>query len=305
MVSVPDPAASRFGAPPTAGLRRLAGDYDVLLCDLWGVMHDGRHVFAPAVEALTRFRQGGGTVIFITNAPRPREPVLDQLAGLGLPAEAFDGIVTSGDVTVAAIATQGRRPLYHIGPPRDLALFESVRQRTGIEPRLTDLATAEVIVVTGLFDDGTETVADYAERLAAMRARDLPLICANPDIVVHVGQRLIYCGGALAQAYAALGGRTILAGKPHPPIYAAAMALAAERRGAVVARGRTLAIGDGLVTDGAGAADQGLDFLLVTSGIHRDEFHPDPDAPLDPGPYAARLAAVSPSPLAAMRHLCW
>lgn len=289
---------------PTAGLRELAARYDVLLCDLWGVIHNGREVFGPAVDALRRFRAGGGTVVLITNAPRPRGPVLEQLAGLGVPGDAFDALVTSGDVTMGAIAARGG-PICHIGPERDLALFEAVREATGVAVTLTPLAEADVLVVTGLFDDRSETPADYAGLLAAARARDLELVCANPDIVVHVGDRMIYCAGALAQAYEALGGRTLLAGKPHAPIYEAALALAARQRGGPPDRRRVLAVGDALVTDGAGAGREGIDFMLVTGGIHREDFHPDPDAPWDGARYADRVAAEAHPPVAALRHLAW
>ena len=246
-------------APPivASGLSQLAGRYDLLLCDLWGVMHDGTQASAGAVEAVSQFRAKGGAVIFITNAPRPRDAIEAQIEELGIPAAAYDGIVTSGDVTIAAIIAVGAAGFYHIGPPRDLALFEAVRRKTGQQPRLTSLADADCVVVTGLFDDRSETPADYAVSLAAMRERALPMICANPDVVVHVGDTLIYCGGAIAEAYRDLGGRTILAGKPHPPIYAAAMAMAARETGRVFARDRVLAIGDGMITDVAGGRERG------------------------------------------------
>lgn len=290
---------------PTAGLGALAGLYDVLLCDIWGVMHDGRRAFAAAVDATSRFRQAGGTVVLVTNSPRPRDLVLAQIAELGVPDQAFDALVTSGDVTIAAIAEKGRGALYHVGPPRDRALFDAVHRRTGVAPRLSDLPDAEFVVVTGLFDDRAETPLDYAEALAAMRARDLLMICANPDIVVHIGDVLLYCAGALAEAYAALGGRTVLAGKPHPPIYLAALALAETARGGRSAPARVLAIGDGLVTDGAGAAREAIDFLLVTSGIHRDAFHPEPDGAPGGPRYADRIAALASPPRYAMPHLRW
>lgn len=283
----------------------MARDYDVLLCDLWGVVHNGRQVFRPASEALTRFRAGGGTVVLITNAPRPRGPVLEQLAELGVTRDAFDAIVTSGDVTIASIAERGEAPLYHIGPPRDLALFEAVRSATGRLPPLTDIARADYVVVSGLFDDANETPDDYAGALAEMRRRDLPMICANPDVVVHVGDRLIYCAGALAQAYEALGGKTVMAGKPHPPIYGAALREAVACRGVEVERTRVLAIGDGLRTDVAGASGQAIDMLFITSGIHRNELHPEGDDVMDRLAYAERLAGVEHPLRAAMPHLVW
>ncbi len=286
-----------------SGLAELAPHYDVLLCDLWGVVHNGRHVFAPAVVALRRFRAAGGTVVFITNAPRPQAPVLDQMRGLGVPMDCFDDIVTSGDVTMGAVAARGTEPVHHIGPERDLALFEAVERVTHVSPRLAPIDEAAYVVVTGLFDDAQETPDDYATSLARMRERRLPMICANPDIVVHVGDKLIYCGGALAEAYAALGGEVVMAGKPHPPIYDAALERAAAHRTGPVDRARVLAIGDGLRTDVAGAAGQSLDMLFITAGIHRDELHPGGDGVIDRLAYAEHVAA--PRPLAAMPHLVW
>ena len=300
-------ASLRAGTPgpAPAGLAALADRYDVILCDLWGVMHNGRHSFPPAIDAVRRFRAGGGTVVFITNAPRPNGPIIEQIAALDIAPDAYDGIVTSGDVTIAAIIAEQDKAIFHIGPPRDHALFDAVRAKTGAAVRLATLEVAELVVVTGLFDDRAETPADYAETLATARRRDLTMICANPDIVVHVGETLIYCGGALAEAYAAVGGRTVLAGKPHAPIYEAALALAGERRGAPVDPARVLAIGDGLVTDVAGAARQGLDIVFITSGIHRDDFHADPDPAVDAARYADRLAALAHPPMAAFPALVW
>ncbi|UDL94963.1 TIGR01459 family HAD-type hydrolase [Lichenihabitans sp. PAMC28606] len=288
------------------GLRELAPRYDTLLCDLWGVVHNGRQMFAAAIDALQKFRAGGGVVVFITNAPRPQGPVLDQIFDLGLPRDAFDDIVTSGDVTVKSIAARGTDPAYHIGPPRDLALFEAVEALTGVAPPVVGLEEAAYVVVTGLVDDAVEVPADYAARLAEMRRRGLLMICANPDIVVHVGDKLIYCGGALAQAYAAIGGETFLAGKPHAPIYEAAIERASRaRHGVPIDRNRILAIGDALHTDVAGASAQQIDVLFVTSGIHREELHPGGDRDIDRLAFAQRLADADHRPLAAMPHLTW
>ena len=261
-------------ASPLAGLSAVAQHYDIILSDIWGVVHDGKAVYADACAALTQFRLAGGTVVLITNAPRPQGPIREQLRHLGVPASAFDDIVTSGDVTLDLIAAQGMAPLHHIGPERDLALFDALARRpTGFRPKLVALEQADYVVVTGLFNDFAETPADYDPALAQMRARNMPMICANPDIVVHVGERLLYCGGAIAQRYQQQGGAPVCAGKPFAPIYARALALAEARRGAPVDRARVLAIGDAFATDIAGAAGQGLDALMVTGGIHRAELH--------------------------------
>lgn len=287
------------------GLRAVASDYDLLLCDVWGVVHDGRRAFAQAGDALTRFRTGGGTVVLLTNAPRPHGPVVTQLDHLGVPRSAYDEIVTSGDATVALIEARGAEPLFHIGPPRDRALFDEVRRKTGQAPVLASLEDASCVVCTGLVDDSTETPDHYADLLAAMRARDLEMICANPDVVVHVGDKLLFCGGALAERYESLGGVVLYAGKPHPPIYQVALRAAEKKRGHPIATSRVLAVGDGLRTDIAGARGQGLDCLFVTSGIHRHETTRDGSEEIDPHSLEALLRMSDQAPKAAISRLTW
>src|SRR5215831_9211700 len=199
----------------------LAGDYDVVLCDVWGVVHNGVAAAAEAGDALTRFRERGGTVVLITNAPRPGEKVARlTLDRLGVPRAAYDGIVSSGDVTRALIAARAGARVFHIGPERDLPLFE------GLDAPLAALEHADYAVCTGLNDDTVETPHDYRDLIARMRARSLPMICANPDVVVERGDKLVYCAGAIADPYAAAGGEVIYAGKPYRPIYEQALALA-------------------------------------------------------------------------------
>jgi HAD superfamily hydrolase (TIGR01459 family) len=248
-----------------AGLSRLAGDYDVLFCDIWGVIHDGAHAFAPACEALARWRESIGPVILISNSPRPFEGVAAQLDELGAPRAAWTGIVTSGDASRALIAERSPGPVYRIGPQRDDPLFE------GLGLVFSDLDSAAFIACSGLTDDEVETPEDYRDLLTRAAARDLPMICANPDIVVQRGPRLIYCAGALAQLYEELGGRVITAGKPHAPIYAMARDAADLGLGRPADRRRILVVGDGLATDIVGANRQGLDALLIGSGIHGAE----------------------------------
>ena len=266
----PAPAAP---VPVIEGLGAIADRYDAILCDIWGVLHNGRESFRPASDALVAFRKRGGVVVLVSNAPRPSAPIHSQVVKLGVSPEAFDAVVTSGDVTIELITQRGAAPVHHIGPGRDLSLFEAAAARSGVQPVFADAEEASYVLCTGLFDDEVETPADYADRLAAMAARGLPFICANPDLVVHRGGVEIYCAGAIAQAYEALGGQTIYAGKPHAPIYDAALAVAGDARGAALSRSRVLAIGDAMRTDIAGAAAQGLDALFITSGIHRDELH--------------------------------
>ena len=286
-----------------SGLHELSANYDAVLCDVWGVVHNGRRHFAAACEALVRFRRQGGVVVLITNAPRPNLPIRVQLDGLGVPREAFDDIVTSGDVTLERIVEHGLAPLHHIGPERDLALFEILRTTTGLNPPRVGLAEAQYVVCTGLFDDSVETPLDYAPLLAVMRSRSLELISANPDIVVHVGERLLYCSGAIAEQYAKLGGKVVQAGKPFAPIYAAAMGLARKQAGKDINAKRVLAIGDGLRTDVKGARDYGLDCLFVTSGIHREDLHASGVLNLEAAARLAEGSGIHPS--AMIPELVW
>ena len=285
------------------GLSEFDGRYDVVFCDVWGVVHNGQERYPAACEALQRFRAQGGTVILITNAPRPNPPILEQLEGLKVARDVFDDMVTSGDVTLAFIAERKDAPIYHIGPERDFTLFEISHQQTGIKPRLVPLEEAAYVVVTGLYDDRAETVDDYAQRLDFMRARNLDLISANPDLVVHVGDQLIYCAGAIAQAYEERGGRVLQAGKPFAPIYERALAFAEKIRGTKVPRERILAIGDAMRTDVAGAVEFGIDALFVTKGIHREELHVD--GAIDLAAYRRFLSENPRHPLAAIPELVW
>lgn len=254
-------------------LDALSGRYAAILCDVWGVVHNGVSAFAEAHEALARARARGVAVVLITNAPRPHDGVEAQLDLLGVPAGAYDRVVTSGDVTRDLIR-DGARRLFHLGPDRDLSLYD------GLDVELVEEFEASSVVCTGLFDDDTETPDDYADMLRRLRARDLPFICANPDIVVEKGDRLIWCAGALARDYALLGGRTMIAGKPHRPIYEAALKAAGEVLGRPVAASEVLAIGDGVLTDVKGAEANGIDVLYVSGGIHAadygDTLDPDP-----------------------------
>ncbi|MBO6727447.1 MAG: TIGR01459 family HAD-type hydrolase [Rhizobiaceae bacterium] len=258
-------------------LAAISGDYDVILCDVWGVLHNGVEAALPAVEALQKARGDGKIVVLITNAPRPREPVSAAMGRIGVPRDAWDRMVTSGDVTRDLIAENARR-IYHLGPDSDASLLE------GLDIELVEEFEAQTVVCTGLFEDEVEIPEDYAETLMRLRARDLPFICANPDIVVERGDRMIWCAGALARDYAQLGGRTLIAGKPHKPIYDAALDAARELLGRDVPAARVLAIGDGVLTDIKGAAAYGIDALFITAGIHAGEY-----GGADPEP--AQLAA--------------
>jgi HAD superfamily hydrolase (TIGR01459 family) len=276
----------------------LARDYDVLFCDVWGVMHNGIAAFPAACDALRRFRGKGGTAILITNAPRAGEAVARILDRLAVPRDAYDAITSSGDVTRGVVAARPGQAVFHLGPQRDLSIF------TGLDVTFAPLQSADYVVCSGLFDDTTETPDSYRDMLAAIRARSLFMVCANPDIVVERGDALVYCAGALADAYAALGGDVLYCGKPRAPIYDAALATAAALRGGQMpARRGVLAIGDSVRTDLKGAQAFGLDYLFVTSGIHAEEYG-SREAP-DIAALNAIFAAAGVTPKAAMRGLAW
>jgi HAD superfamily hydrolase (TIGR01459 family) len=285
--------------PVVAALAPFASRYEVFLCDVWGVVHNGIAAFPAASEALTRARAAGVTVIMVSNAPRPGAVVRKQVARYGVPDSAYDDVIASGDVTRAELAARPGARVFHIGAERDLANYE------GLDVTLVDLDHADLVVCTGPFHDDTETPDDYRELMARIKARDLLLICANPDIVVERGNRLIWCAGALAAIYDELGGKTIYAGKPHAPIYRLCFARAAALRGREVPRSRVLAIGDGLKTDLLGAARQEIDCLFVTRGIHAADLGLDDKGGIDRDKLARAFTEAGATPVAVMHELIW
>ena len=283
--------------PITSHFAALAGDYDAVLSDVWGVVHNGIAATAEACDALTRFRAGGGTVVLITNAPRPGANVRQILDRLAVPHSAYDAIVSSGDVARALIVARAGERVFHVGPERDLPMFE------GLDAPITELEHADYTVCSGLFDDTVETPQDYQPLVERMRVRALPMICANPDVVVERGDKLVYCAGAIADLYAAAGGEVVYAGKPYRPIYEQALSVAEAARGAPVAHHRLLAIGDSVRTDLKGAAALGIDSLFVTAGIHAEELgeRHDPDTLA----LSNIFTAAGVVPKAVMRRLTW
>jgi HAD superfamily hydrolase (TIGR01459 family) len=275
-------------------LRGLVDGVEVVLSDIWGVVHNGLESFPEACEALHTYRQRGGTVILITNAPRPADSVQRQLRKLGIADDTYDAIVSSGDLTRNFVAGHPGKKMFWIGPDRDSSIHR------GLDAVTAPLEQADYIVCTGLFDDETESAEDYRAMMLQAREHKLPLICANPDIVVERGDRLIYCAGAIAELYRELGGEVIFYGKPHRPIYERAMALAAERRGQPTSLDRVLAIGDSVRTDLTGALGFGIDCLFLTRGIHSEEFEGIDQ--LDP---ASVKELFGHPPRALMRELRW
>ncbi len=284
--------------PFTRHFAALASHYDVALCDVWGVVHNGVAATPDACDALERFRAQGGTVILITNAPRPGEVVArGTLDRLKVPRASYDGIISSGDVTHALIATRKGQRVFHIGPERDLPIFD------GLDAPVAPVESADYVVCSGLYDDTVEKPEDYRSLIETMRRRGLVMICANPDIVVERGHQLVYCAGAIADLYAESGGEVIYAGKPYRPIYEQALAIAQTVRARPVEPRRVLAIGDSVRTDLKGATAFGIDCLFVTAGIHAEELgaRENPDA----AALGAIFAEAGVHPQAVMQRLAW
>ena len=246
--------------PP--GLAGLASRYDTILCDVWGVIHNGRAAFTEACDALVKFRAGGGRVCLITNAPVPEAQVIRYFEPLGVPAEAFDACVSSGDATRYELSQRPGKIVWRLGGDEgwehDRYLYE------GLDLKFEDSAKADLLLCIGLRDMANDQPEDYRAELKEGVDRGLPMLCANPDKQVRVGGKLYWCAGALADVYEDLGGQVIYPGKPYAPIYK----LALERVAAMGAPATNiLCIGDSPATDVRGARGQGFDSLYVGTGL--------------------------------------
>ena len=281
--------------PIIENLAEIADRYDALLCDLWGCYHNGITPYPAAVAALRAFRAKGGTVILMTNAPRAHGQVAQFLDRIGAPTDTHDAIVSSGDAARAEVARGafGRR-VHYLGPERDTSFFD------GAEVELVSAEEAESVIAVGLRDDSVETPADYAADIALWKARGLPMLCANPDIIVDRGEQRLYCAGAIAEAYATAGGRVHYSGKPHPAIYRLGREVLERLRGP--GPHRVLALGDGVATDVAGGAAEGYETLFITGGIAAAKVSDDPERP-DPERLTTWLAAQGARPTWAMGRL--
>ena len=276
--------------------RELTAGIDVILSDIWGVIHDGIEGFPDACGALQTFRNQGGTVILITNAPRPADSVQRQLRKMNIADDTYDAIVSSGDLTRNYVAAHLAQSVFQIGPERDNPMFR------GLDVTFAPLDSADYLVCTGPFNDEVETAEDYREMMERAHKRKLTFICANPDIVVERGDRLLTCAGAIAELYRDMGGDVIFYGKPHRPIYDRALELAATKRGASTPMNRVLAIGDSVRTDLTGANMMSIGCLFVTRGIHSSDFKDVSEMDNDT---VARLFGTTKPPLALTRDLKW
>ena len=285
-------------APPIlTQARDLLANYDVVFCDVWGVVHNGRTAYEDGCAALTRFRNTGGTVILVSNAPRTARVVAGILDEKGVPRNCWDAIVPSGDLALAHTRANNFARIHHIGPDRDLDLFNNI----GLER--VAMPAAQAILCTGLIDDREQTAEHYRPQLEQAHRMDLPFICANPDLVVDVGGDLLPCAGSIATIYEAIGGDVYWAGKPFAPAYETATRHAEQLRRTDAGKQRTLAIGDSVRTDIAGARAYGIDALFIGQGIHRDAVMPDGAFARDA--LAELFTNDAPDAIAAMTELAW
>lgn len=288
----PAAISSPSSLPIVSSIAPFAEGTSAWLVDIWGVIHNGVKPYLDACAACARFREAGGLVVLVSNSPRPHASVLAQLDGIGVPRTTFDAIVTSGDVARTLVSAYAGQAVLHIGPERDLGIF------AGLDIARVEPEAADAVVCTGLFNDEHETPDDYTDILTACLARRLPMICANPDIVVERGGRMIYCAGSIARAYEGAGGEVALAGKPYLPIYDLTFATLEGLRAGSSDKSRLLAIGDGLATDIAGAAAVGVRSVFVASGVHVP-------GGLDADAVEALFPPGAPRPVAAMSKLAW
>ena len=297
------PTGMSSSIPILSGLAPLMADYDGCLLDVWGVMHQGGAAYPEALACLCRLRAAGKRVVFVSNAPRLAAQVEAVLKGKGIDAALYDAVVASGDAARQALAARSRPPAaglgkrYHLlGPPGSDDVLDGLGYA-----RADGIAQAGFLLGIGL-DDGRDSVEAHEAILQAAAARDLPMICVNPDLLVIRLGRQEPCAGALAARYEAIGGRVHYFGKPHPEVYALALAALAALG---LPPARVLAVGDGLATDIAGAAAAGLDSLLITGGLLADTLD------LAPGeaPPAAALddacRAAGARPRAALAAFAW
>jgi len=276
------------------GIGALAETADAWISDIWGVLHNGLSAFPDAGPTCVRFRERGGTIVLVTNAPRPAAQVARMLDRLGLPRESYDAIITSGDVSRSIVAEFAGRKVFHLGPERDIGIID------GLDTTPSGPDGADLVLCTGLFDDEHETPDDYRGMLADLARRRVELVCANPDLMVERGPKLIPCAGSLARIYESFGGPVVYAGKPYPAIYERACAAIEMARGSLPPKERILAIGDGLRTDVEGAGREGLRCVFIASALHVDDRRT-----FDEGHVAELFVGHAYPPMAAMRALKW
>ncbi|AWJ88958.1 TIGR01459 family HAD-type hydrolase [Azospirillum baldaniorum] len=284
-----------------SGIAPVIDRYDGVILDLWGVLHDGERPYPGVPECLDRLRAAGKVICLLSNAPRRTGGVIAKLDGMGIGRDRYHHVMTSGEAAYDALrdrddpwhAALGRR-LYHIGPDRDMDVYEGLDYTLAASPD-----EADFVVNTGIVDFG-ESLSVYEPALEACRRRNLPMVCANPDLIVMVGEQMVICAGTLAQRYEEMGGDVFWHGKPHAPVYDRCLSLMGIKD-----KGRILAVGDSLRTDVAGANAAGVDVALVTFGIHREELGGAWGEAVDPAKLAAAAAASGHQPTYSLPSLRW
>ena len=243
----------------------LYKNYNLILCDIWGVIHNGKDYYPKAVEFLMDFQKQGGLVFLITNAPRRSKVVREYLLNMGIDKLICENIVTSGDCSYNWICSISDKPIFHLGPKKDYSLFSD------LDLNLSNQDSCSECICTGFFDEYTETLDDYEELLNTLLDRKIKIHCANPDLYVHRGEIKLPCAGLIAQKYNELGGEVSYFGKPYTPIYELALHEANERQKNSISKSDILAIGDGLHTDIAGADNFKIDSMFILNGVHKNE----------------------------------
>ncbi|MBL4739561.1 MAG: TIGR01459 family HAD-type hydrolase [Sneathiella sp.] len=285
-----------------SGLETYAEKYDAFILDLWGVVHDGMKPYPGALDCMAKLREGGRPLLLLSNAPRTNDFVSEFLERIGVPASSYDHILTSGDMTHHVLKERshpfvegGAQKFYQIGAEKDRGVDEGLDYT-----KVSKLEDADFLVCTGLANDDVETPEEYRELLIKAASLKLPMFCANPDLTVMKGERILYCAGALAAVYEEQGGEVELFGKPYPWAYKLAM----EKLG-VSEPSRILAVGDSMRTDIKGATSMGIDNVLVSGGIHAEEWG------LAPGmrPSDEQVSAISKlhgfEPTLVVGHMTW
>ena len=248
---------------------QISTQYKSVFCDLWGCLHNGKESFQQSLKALLSFKENGGIVILLTNAPRPSQAVVAQIEKMGITKYYFDDIVTSGDAAqLSLFSGEFGKNVFHIGAKRDMSFFNisSKLLNKPIEVDLVSISRASSIVCTGLFNDLVEEPNDYDQIISEGISRKLPFLCANPDLQVDFGNQRLWCAGAIAANYEKAGGTSVYFGKPHRPIYDLAFKKLYDLDPSIT-KSEIICIGDGILTDIFGGSSYGLDTLFVSGGL--------------------------------------
>ena len=252
-------------------LSEITDTYSLILCDIWGVVHNGNNIYPEAVNTLLAYLEAGGNICLITNAPRRSDAIRDYLLNMGVAPDICNNIVSSGDCSYSWLSSIEDRPLFHIGPEKDNSLF------VGLDLKKVNEFECLECICTGFFNEYIESISDYQKILETLLERGIVIHCANPDLYVNKGSVRLPCAGLIAQSYSQMGGKVVYFGKPHHYIYDLALETANQSMRKTVSKDSILAIGDGLNTDIAGASNFGIDSFFIINGVHEAEFKKNND----------------------------